>query len=235
MESFSSDLSNLSDFGDFIAGDGKLAGHSLDTRWTLTGHLLDSCWTPTRHPRRRQVWGRSLAWGKRSTYILVCQASAGQSRYHCQHPKEVNVPLDPMSSRVAAAIEALADRRPDLWSLSGVGASRSENVIRALLAGDAYARAGRRPRVLLVSGLSAGPRTSKSRSTYWRPGREGASLPPPSPPCHAYIQTALPVEARAAVRPPTLPRVDTTTTPTVPKSATSGAGPACSRPTWSSR
>ena len=64
------------------------------------------------------------------------------------------MPLDPMSSRVAAAIEALADRRPDLWSLSGVGASRSENVIRALLAGDAYARAGRRPRVLLVSGLS---------------------------------------------------------------------------------
>ena len=61
---------------------------------------------------------------------------------------------DPMSSRVAAAIEALVDRRPDLWSLSGVGASRSENVIRALLAGDAYARAGRRPRVLLVSGLS---------------------------------------------------------------------------------
>ena len=59
-----------------------------------------------------------------------------------------------MSSRVAAAIEALADRRPDLWSLSGVGVSRLENVIRALLAGDAYARAGRRPRVLLVSGLS---------------------------------------------------------------------------------
>ena len=59
-----------------------------------------------------------------------------------------------MSSRVAAAIEALADRRPDLWSLSGVGASRSETVIQALLAGDAYARADARPRVLLVSGLS---------------------------------------------------------------------------------
>ena len=59
-----------------------------------------------------------------------------------------------MSSRVAAAIEALADRRPDLWSLSGVGVSRLENVIRALLAGDAYARVGDRPRVLLVSGLS---------------------------------------------------------------------------------
>ena len=59
-----------------------------------------------------------------------------------------------MSSRVAAAIEALADRRPDLWSPSGVGASRSENVIQALLAGDAYARVGDRPRVLFVSGLS---------------------------------------------------------------------------------
>ena len=64
------------------------------------------------------------------------------------------MPLDQMSSRVAAAIEALADRRPDLWSLSGVGASRSETVIQALLAGDAYARVGDRPRVLLVSGLS---------------------------------------------------------------------------------
>ena len=59
-----------------------------------------------------------------------------------------------MSPRVTAAIEALADRRPDLWSLSGVGASRSENVIQALLAGDAYARVGDRPRVLFVSGLS---------------------------------------------------------------------------------
>ena len=64
------------------------------------------------------------------------------------------MPLDPMSSRIASAIEALADRRPDLWSLSGVGATRSETVIQALLARDAYARAGDRPRVLLVSGLS---------------------------------------------------------------------------------
>ena len=63
-----------------------------------------------------------------------------------------------MFSNVTAAIEALASRRPDLWSLSGVGASRSENVIRALLAGDAYARAGDRPRVLLVSGLSGRPK-----------------------------------------------------------------------------
>ena len=59
-----------------------------------------------------------------------------------------------MFPRVAAAMAALADRRPDLWSLSGVGATRSETVIRTLLARDAYARAGRRPRVLLVSGLS---------------------------------------------------------------------------------
>ena len=62
--------------------------------------------------------------------------------------------LDPGSSDVAAEIEALAHRRPDLWSLSGVGATRSETVIQALLAPDAYARGGRRPRVLLVSGLS---------------------------------------------------------------------------------
>ena len=59
-----------------------------------------------------------------------------------------------MFSNVTAAIEALADSRPDLWSLSGVGATRSETVIQALLSEDAYARAGDRPRVLLVSGLS---------------------------------------------------------------------------------
>ena len=59
-----------------------------------------------------------------------------------------------MFPRVAAAMAALADRRPDLWSLSGVGATRSETVIQALLAPDAYVRVGRRPRVLLVSGLS---------------------------------------------------------------------------------
>ena len=59
-----------------------------------------------------------------------------------------------MSSRVTAAIEALADRCPDLWSLSGVGVTRSETVIQALLARDAYARADDQPRVLLVSGLS---------------------------------------------------------------------------------
>ena len=59
-----------------------------------------------------------------------------------------------MFPRVAAAMAALADNRPDLWSLSGVGATRSETVIQALLSWDAYARTGRRPRVLLVSGLS---------------------------------------------------------------------------------
>ena len=59
-----------------------------------------------------------------------------------------------MFPRVAAAMVALADRRPDLWSLSGVGATRSETLIQALLSGDAYARTGQRPRVLLVSGLS---------------------------------------------------------------------------------
>ena len=62
--------------------------------------------------------------------------------------------LDPMFPRVAAAMAALADNRSDLWSLSGVGATRSETVIQALLAPDAYVRVGRRPRVLLVSGLS---------------------------------------------------------------------------------
>ena len=64
------------------------------------------------------------------------------------------MPLDPRSSSVPSAVEALAESRPDLWSLSGVGATRSETVIQALLARDAYARAGDRPRVLLVSGLS---------------------------------------------------------------------------------
>ena len=59
-----------------------------------------------------------------------------------------------MFPRVAAAMAALADNRPDLWSLSGVGATRSETVIQALLAPYAYVRVGRRPRVLLVSGLS---------------------------------------------------------------------------------
>ena len=59
-----------------------------------------------------------------------------------------------MFPRVVAVMAALADNRPDLWSLSGVGATRSETVIQALLAPDAYVRVGRRPRVLLVSGLS---------------------------------------------------------------------------------
>ena len=59
-----------------------------------------------------------------------------------------------MFPRVAAAMAALADNRPDLWSLSGVGATRSETVIQALLAPYAYVRVGRRPRVLVVSGLS---------------------------------------------------------------------------------
>ena len=70
------------------------------------------------------------------------------------NPKEVDVPLAPSFSNVAAEIEATAERRPDLWSLSGVGVTRSETVVRALLARDAYARVGRRPRVLLVSGLT---------------------------------------------------------------------------------
>ena len=45
-------------FGDFIAGDGKLAGHSLDTRWTLTGRLLDTYWTVAGHLLDTHVAGR---------------------------------------------------------------------------------------------------------------------------------------------------------------------------------
>lgn len=55
---------------------------------------------------------------------------------------------------VTSAMEDLASRRPDLWGLSGVGVTRSETIIWALLDRDAYARHGTRPRVLLVSGLS---------------------------------------------------------------------------------
>ena len=73
-------------------------------------------------------------------------------------------------------------------------------------------------------------RMSTPRSISCRPGRPGASRLLPSPPCHASIPTALPGEAREVVRPPTLRWAVTTTTPTVPKSATSGAGPASLAP-----
>lgn len=55
---------------------------------------------------------------------------------------------------VTSAIKDLASKRPDLWGLSGVGATRSETIIWALLDRDAYARHDTRPRVLLVSGIS---------------------------------------------------------------------------------
>ena len=93
-----------------------------------------------------------------------------------------------------------------------------------------------RPRVLLVSGLSGRAEdvevalrileawSGQARASR-RPHRRAMPL----------SQTSLPGEAREAVRPPTLRRAGTTTTRTVPKSATCGAGPAYSRPTWSSR
>lgn len=57
-------------------------------------------------------------------------------------------------SDIGAALESLVGARPDLWSLSACGVTRSRSSIPALLDRDAYAHGSERVRALLVSGLS---------------------------------------------------------------------------------
>jgi rhamnogalacturonyl hydrolase YesR len=52
------------------------------------------------------------------------------------------------------AIAALAEQRPDIWTLSACGVTRSERQIPALIDRDAYGDDSPRARVLLVGGLS---------------------------------------------------------------------------------
>jgi unsaturated rhamnogalacturonyl hydrolase len=58
---------------------------------------------------------------------------------------------------VHAALQALAARAADVWSLDACGVTRSQTSIPALVHGDAYTPVTPRTRVLLIGGLSGHP------------------------------------------------------------------------------